>query len=218
MRIGPPLVLGMIALFLAGSARSDGNPLLVATVGPGYTIGVTDAAGNHLDSTVEGHYTLLVHDLSPEHNFVLADEPTGLHLHVQTEVAFVGDQTFEIDLRPGRYAYACAPHFDVMNGRFTVFAAPSLPTTTPTTPIAMPLRATVTATGLSLSARRVPAGLYRLALADRSARRNFHLTGPNVNRSTTRAFVGTTSWTIKLGRGTYRFGSDPVLTGRLTVY
>jgi hypothetical protein len=38
-----------------------------------------------------------------------------------------------------------------------------------------------------------------------------------VNRRTTAAFVGTASWTVALARGTYRFGSDPKLSGRLVV-
>src|SRR4051794_27520074 len=108
-------VLAAALALLPGAARADGD-VLVATVGPGFTIDVADAAGKHVDSLPAGHYTLVVHDLSAEHNFVLADKPAGLHLHVQTEVEFVGDKTFAIDLQPGRYAYACSPHWEVMNG------------------------------------------------------------------------------------------------------
>jgi hypothetical protein len=38
-----------------------------------------------------------------------------------------------------------------------------------------------------------------------------------VNRSTGKAFSGSVTWTLQLGAGTYRFGSDPRLTGRLVV-
>jgi hypothetical protein len=47
--------------------------------------------------------------------------------------------------------------------------------------------------------------------------RNFHLVGPGVNRRTGAAFTGTVTWTVRLARGTYRFGSDPALTSRLVV-
>jgi plastocyanin len=205
-------LLALIAL-CPGAARADGNQL-VATVGPGFTIDVADASGKHVDSLPAGHYTLVVHDLSAEHNFVLADKPAGLRLRVETEVEFVGDKSFEIDLQPGRYAYACSPHWEVMNGGFTAVA----PSTPPAAPAPKALRATVAAGGtLSLSARRVAPGRYRLTVADRSPTRNFHLVGPGVNRRTTAAFVGTATWSLALARGTYRFGSDPALSGRLVV-
>ncbi|HEY3183176.1 MAG TPA: hypothetical protein VGJ77_10095 [Gaiellaceae bacterium] len=211
MSIRVLLVLAALAL-LPGAARADGN-VLVATVGPGFTIDVADASGKHVDSLPAGRYTLVVHDLSAEHNFVLADKPAGLHLRVETEVEFVGDKTFEIDLQPGRYAYACSPHWQVMNGGFTAFA-----NATPPAPAPRTLRAAVSRGGaLSLSARRVAPGRYRLTVADRSPTRNFHLLGPGVNRQTGRAFVGTATWTLTLARGTYRFGSDPRLSGRLVV-
>ncbi|MDX6476882.1 MAG: hypothetical protein QOH95_2393 [Gaiellaceae bacterium] len=113
-------VLVAVALALPASARTDGQ-LLIGTVGPGFTIDVTDANGVHVSSVPAGHYTFLVHDLSAEHNFVFADE-AGARLTIQTEVEFVGDKTFEVDLTAGRYAYACAPHWQVMNGHLAAFA------------------------------------------------------------------------------------------------
>lgn len=56
-----------------------------------------------------------------------------------------------------------------------------------------------------------------MRVTDRSRTRNFHLIGPAVNRRTGMAFAGTVTWTLRLARGTYRFGSDPRLTGRLVV-
>jgi hypothetical protein len=46
-----------------------------------------------VDELVAGRYTLLVHDLSDIHNFVLGSKRTGERL-ASTEVEFVGDQTF----------------------------------------------------------------------------------------------------------------------------
>ena len=63
--------------------------------------------------------------------------------------------------------------------------------------------------------RRGPA---RITVIDRSSRANFHLAGPGVSRRTSRVFVGRATWTITLRPGTFRFGSDPRLPGRLHVH
>lgn len=204
------LVVSAAALVLLapGSAAGDDLSRLVGTVGPGFTIVLGDATGKRVESIPSGRYELLVHDLSPEHNFVLGNKATG-ERYVDSGVEFVGDKTVTIDLPVGRYGYACSPHFEVMNGSLTVFRATS-PVVTKT------LRASVGA-GVTLSARRVGAGPYRLTVVDRSKSRNFHLVGFGVNRKTGKTFRGSVTWTINLAPGTYRFGSDPKLTGRLVV-
>jgi hypothetical protein len=64
----------------------------------------------------------------------------------------------------------------------------------------------------------VKAGRYRVVVRDASKRHNFHLAGPGANKRTTAAFKGTATWTLRLKRGAYRFGSDPEpLEGRLRV-
>jgi hypothetical protein len=56
-----------------------------------------------------------------------------------------------------------------------------------------------------------------MVVRDRSARFGFHLTGSGVSRRTTLAFVGTTTWSLRLGAGRYHFGADPrALRGILT--
>lgn len=204
------LVLGtaLLLLLAPGSAAGDDVSRLVGTVGPGFTIVLGDAAGKRVESIPSGRYELLVHDLSPEHNFVLGNKATA-ERYIDTGVEFVGDKTVTIDLAVGRYGYACSPHFEVMNGSLTVFRA--------TPPVVTKnLRASV-GTGVSLSSKRVGAGPYRLTVVDRSKSRNFHLVGFGVNRKTGRTFTGSVTWTIRLAPGTYRFGSDPKLTGRLVV-
>ena len=203
------LALLTLAFLPAGSANGDVTQL-VGTVGPGFTIDLADADGKHVDVLVEGRYELLVHDLSDVHNFVLGSKTTGAR-PASTEVEFVGDQTFTIDLTAGQYAYACSPHFQVMNGSLRVLAA------TPPVVETKTLSAKVDARSLSLSAKRVTAGRYRLTVVDRSKSRNFHLVGPGANRRTGKAFTGRVVWTLQLGAGTYRFGSDPRLSGRLVV-
>jgi len=194
-----PLVLGT-----APVAHGD-LPLLVGTVGPGFTIDLADASGKHVDLLQAGQYTLLVHDLSAEHNFVLGSKTTGERV-ASTEVEFVGDQTFTIKLSPGPYAYACSPHFEIMNGRLQVFAAPP-----------MTLSANVTARAIKLSSKSATAGTYKITVSDRSRTRNFHLVGFGVDRKTSKKFTGKVTWPVVLTAGVYKFGSDPRLTGRLVV-
>jgi plastocyanin len=198
-----PLVLG------AGRGEGAESPRLVGTVGPGFTIDLADANGAHVSSVVAGQYELLVHDLSDEHNFVLGNKATG-ERPAQTDVAFVGDRSFTVDLVPGLYVYACSPHFETMNGRLTVV---------PRTPVVQTktLAANVDARRATLSRTRATPGRYRVTVVDRSRARNFHLAGPGVDRRTGKAFTGTVAWTLQLRRGTYRFGSDPKLLGRLIV-
>jgi hypothetical protein len=52
------------------------------------------------------------------------------------------------------------------------------------------------------------AGDYRVRVTDASGSANFHLVGPAVNRSTSVRGRTSTTWTVKLSPGTYRFGSD----------
>ncbi len=199
-------------LALAGGTSAQNLPVLVGTVGPGFTIDLADANGRHVDELVEGRYQLLVHDRSNIHNFVLGSKRTQERL-ASTEVEFVGDQTFTIDLVPGQYAYACSPHFQTMNGSFQVVGAPS---PVPARPQALSARVTAR-TVVVPGTNRLIAGIYRLTVSDRSRTRNFHLVGPGVNRRTGKTFVGTVTWTLRLGRGTFRYGNDPRLTGRLFV-
>lgn len=213
MRVTVIAVLALapvLGLPSGSSASQTENPLLIGTVGPGFTIDLTDAAGKHVTEIVAGRYDVLIHDLSAEHNFALGSKTAGVRIF-QTEVPFVGDQTFTVDLPAGRYAYACSPHFEVMNGSFAV-----VPATQPA-PQVSTLSARVTPTALLLSARSVAAGRYRIAVTDASRTRNFHLVGPGINRRTTKTFVGKVTWTLTLAAGTYRFGNDPRLAGVLRV-
>jgi plastocyanin len=209
------LALGLLSLTLlcTGSANAD-VPRLIGTVGPGFTIDLADANGTHVNTLVEGRYELLVHDLSDIHNFVLGSKATGERL-ASTEVEFVGDRTFTIDLVPGRYAYACSPHFETMNGSLFVTTAAAPPA--PPAPAPKSLAAKVDTRSASLSAKRAAPGRYRITVVDRSRSRNFHLLGPGVDRRTGKPFTGTVTWTLQLRAGTYRFGSDPKLAGRLVV-
>ena len=52
-------------------------------------------------------------------------------------------------------------------------------------------------------------GAYSFAINDKSSAHNFHLTGPGVNKATSVARTGKTTWNITLRAGTYRFVCDP---------
>ena len=65
----------------------------------------------------------------------------------------------------------------------------------------------------------VKAGAAVIVVRDRSATDNFHLTGPGVNRTTTKAGKGTFTWKLRLKKGVYRYRSDatPSLKGSFRV-
>jgi Copper binding proteins, plastocyanin/azurin family len=201
---------------LAGRAGADGE-LLVATVGTndGFDIALNHQDGSPVTQIPPGTYTIRVRDRSRLHNLHLASnsDPT---VDFRTELEFVGEQDFTVTFKDGhRYAYACEPHWQTMNGAFFV----SSPTPPPPVPKIGRLRATVGPNGkATLSARSLKAGVYSVAVRDRSKRHNFRLAGRGVNRSTGPAFTGSTTWRVRLVKGLYRFGSDARrVPGRLRV-
>ena len=56
---------------------------------------------------------------------------------------------------------------------------------------------------------RLRHGTYKIRISDRSNIHNFHLTGPGVNKKTSVPATGSTTWTVRLRRGTYRYVCDP---------
>jgi plastocyanin len=210
------LALALVAL--GGEAQ---NQTLIAFVGTndGFDIGVTDSSGNAVTRVTPGTYTFVVRDRSTQHNFHFASNEDRT-VDFRTELDFVGEQSFTVTLQPGtEYAYACEPHWQTMNGHLVSLSATTPPPPPPPAPKPKTLRAGVTAAGSAyVSARSLRTGRYRIAVKDASKRHNLHLAGRGVNRRTGIAFTGTTTWTLRLGRGTYRYGSDPEpLEGRLRI-
>jgi len=77
-------LLCLLPLALGASASAAGNaddlPLLVGTVGPGFTIDLADAQGKHVDVLTEGKYQLLIHDLADvQLRAVTASGPLAAH-------------------------------------------------------------------------------------------------------------------------------------------
>jgi plastocyanin len=208
----PLLAVLALAGYLALPAiagRRDA-PVLDAVVGENdaYTIGLFFPDGTRVNTLKPGTYTVVVHDKSAIHNFHLASNFDAT-VNFRTDLEFVGDQSFTVTFKPNTiYAYACEPHWQVMNGSFRTFA---VATTTPALPT---VRADLSAAGkATVRPTSVRAGRVRLVVRDRSTRYGFHLTGNGVNRRTTAAFVGTTTWTLNLKAGKYRFGNG-ILTAR----
>lgn len=212
--VGAPILA--VGLFV-GRAGADGE-LLIATVGTndGFDIALRHQDGSLVEELLPGTYTVRVRDLSRLHNFHLASngDPT---VDFRTELEFVGEQDFTVTFKDGnRYAYACEPHWQTMNGAFFVRSASQPPP--PRAPVRT-LKASVSPAGVAtLSARSVRAGRFRIVVRDRSARHNFQLAGRGVRRATGMRFRGSATWRVRLARGTYRFGSDTKrLAGRLRV-
>jgi hypothetical protein len=206
-----------IAVFL-GSAGAQGE-LLIATVGTndGWDIALRHPDGTMVTRLTPGTYTIRVRDLSTIHNVHFASR-TDSSVDFRTELAFVGEQDFTVTFKGGhRYAYACEPHWQTMNGEFFIDAPTTPPPPPP--PAAKTLRAAVSPAGAAtLSARVASAGAYRVVVRDRSKRHNFRLRGSGVNRATRVRFTGSVAWRVRLSKGTYRFGSDAKrLPGRLRV-
>ena len=197
-------------LIVPASVGNAQTTRLVATSGPDFTIGLTDASGADVKALAPGRYDVHVRDLSDEHNFVLGHKATGRR-PIQTEVAFVGDLNVLVDLEPGQWVFACSPHFQTMNGQFSV-AAPNPQPNAPSR-----LTARVTGSRITLAPTRVAAGLYVLTVSDRSTSRGFRLVGPGIVRKTGASYTGTKTWRLSLRAGTYRFGDQRKLVGRLTV-
>jgi hypothetical protein len=206
---------GAVAVWL-GTAGAQGE--LIATVGTndGFDIALSHQDGRPVTQIPPGTYTLRVRDLSRLHNFHLASnsDPT---VDFRTELVFVGEQDFTVTFKDGhRYAYACEPHWQTMNGAFFVLSPVQPP---PPPPKIQRLRAAVGPNGrATLSASSVKAGVYTVAVRDRSKRHNFRLAGRGVNKSTAAAFTGSATWPVRLVKGVYRFGSDAKrVPGRLRV-
>jgi hypothetical protein len=209
--VGAPLVA--VALFIAQAGAE--NELLIATVGTndGFDIALRHQDGSKVTSLTPGTYTIRVRDLSRIHNFHLASNDDA-SVDFRTDLEFVGEQDFTVTFRNGtRYAYACEPHWQTMNGSFFV----AIPT--PPAPKIPTLRASVGPSGAAtLTPRSVKAGVVKVVVRDRSAQRGFRLAGPGVRRSTGAGFKGSRTWSLRLKNGVYRFGSDAKrLPGRLRV-
>jgi plastocyanin len=68
---------------------------------------------------------------------------------------------------------------------------------------------TITLTQGGKKVTTLKAGKATFSITDKSSIHNFHLTGPGVNKATSVPKTGTSTWTVTLKKGTYRFVCDP---------
>jgi plastocyanin len=204
------LIAAATALFLAAASPTGAaEGQLVGSVGPGFAISLKDSSGaavKHLDA---GTYTLLVHDLSEEHNFHLS----GPGIDITTEIEFVGDKTFSITVKDGSYSYVCDAHASRMLGTFTGGSTPPPATAPPPKPLTLRVGPGRTMTAPA----RLAAGRYAITVKDASAADNLHLKGAGVDRKTGVGFKGQAHWTVALKPGAYRVFSDAHTTLARTI-
>jgi plastocyanin len=109
------VVAAITAAAVLASAQAA-TPVLKGEVGPGFTIEVTKA-GKDVKKLKAGTYRIKIEDKANIHNFHLM----GPGLNKSTTISFVGEKTWKIKLKPGKYTYQCDPHaFNGMKGTFKV--------------------------------------------------------------------------------------------------
>ena len=106
----------ILAMVLVPASLAS-TPKLTGTVGPGFTITLTQG-GKKVTKLKSGKYTFVINDKSSMHSYGL-DGPNGFAKDF-TSVAFKGTKKFTLTLKAGAYKYYCTPHESSMFGRFTV--------------------------------------------------------------------------------------------------
>lgn len=220
------LVLAVLATALAlPAAAPAADPVLIGTVGPGFTISLRKPDGTAVKQLDPGTYEFRISDESEEHNFHLL----GPGVDTATTVAETGTTvTWLLTLKEGRYTFFCDPHSNTMFGTFVAGNPPAEPPPPPKPPTggAQALTGTVgPAFTISLkrgtaAVKKLAHGTYAITVRDLAPGHNFHFTGPGVNKKTNVPFTGKVRWTVTLRRGTYTFVCDPhssIMRGRFTV-
>jgi plastocyanin len=183
----PAVVLVAAAAALAAPAAADTT--LEGNVGPGFTISLDGTSGLQ-----PGAVTIHITDQSDLHDFHLV----GPGVDKATDVVGTGDSTWDVTLANGTYRFFCDAHPATMKGSFTVG----------TVATTQKLAGGVSATGRLTLSKSATAGKASIAIHDASAKNNFHLSGPGVNKKTGITFKGTVTWTVTLQSGTYTYRSD----------
>jgi plastocyanin len=104
----------VVAALIAPMAIAS-TPTLNATVGPGFTITLTQA-GKKVTKLTKGTYVIKVSDKSNIHNFRLK----GPGINKTTSLGGTGASTWTVTLKAGTYTYVCDPHATIMKGTFKV--------------------------------------------------------------------------------------------------
>jgi plastocyanin len=111
----PSLVAVLAASLLLASAQAKDSSGLKAEVYPNFKIEFT-RNGKEVKTLKAGTYSINVEDKSKIHDFHLV----GPGVNKATGVPFVGQSTWRVTLKPGRYTFMCDPHASSMRGTFFV--------------------------------------------------------------------------------------------------
>lgn len=201
------LVTLLAALVLPSAVAQADNPRLVAVVGTNeaFVISLRDAAGNIVGKLDPGTYDIAVSDRAETHNFHLK----GPGLDMSTPIGDKQETTWTVTFTDGRYTFVCDAHTSVMRGYF-------LAGNVATTLLAGSVGPRKT---ISLKPKTALPGPAAIAVSDRSATDNFHLSGPGVNRKTGVKTRSRATWNVNLVPGVYTYRSDKTkkLRGTLIV-
>jgi hypothetical protein len=107
-----------LALATSGPSAARELPRLVASVGPGRTIFLTDARGAKIKNLRRGIYRVVVHDRSMGLNFHLVGQDPLLAK--KTGIRFVGTTTWRVEFIRGTYRYFSDTHRASMTRSFKV--------------------------------------------------------------------------------------------------
>jgi plastocyanin len=109
------LLLAVLCAAIAAPAALAAAPTLNGTVGPGFTITLTQN-GKSVKTLKAGSYVFKISDKSNIHDFHL----TGPGVNKSTTVGGTGSKTWTLTLKKGTYKYVCDPHKTIMHGSFKV--------------------------------------------------------------------------------------------------
>lgn len=114
------LLVAVVAMFVlaayAGASSQALKGSLVGTVGPGFTITLTDK-GKAVKTLKPGTYKITVHDKGTIHNFHLF----GPGVDKKTSVPGTGNSAWTVKFKKGSYTYRCDIHYMTgMIGHFNV--------------------------------------------------------------------------------------------------
>jgi hypothetical protein len=198
-----PLVLA--AVLLPGSAQSAAKDTnLTATVGPGFSIRLTDSSNNAVSHLAPGAYTITVDNKSQGTDYVHNFHIKGPGVDMASD--FVpGTTTWNVTFVNGTYTFRCDAHPTQMHGSFQVGAAPP---PTPKLAAGVGPKKTIWLKRGAAAVKTLKAGKFKVAVSDLSKADNFHLSGPGVNKKTGVKTKGSAVWTVTLRAGTYTYRSD----------
>jgi plastocyanin len=204
-----------------GSATRTQVPKLFGTVGPEFSISLSDAQGNRVTQLDPGTYEIEVDDLADFHSFHLE----GPGVNERTEVEFTGKVTWRVTFRDGRYTYHCDPH-PGLAGTFTVGNPPADPAPKPPPRVVTsktrlvltsgPKEVITLKTPAGVAVKTMKRGTYTITVRDRSRLHNARVRAPGYNRVTKPlTYTGTQRWKAKLTKvGRLQFLCDPhAITG-----